>query len=84
MKKKTLLNILKVITDKLKRCHLTFIFAPCILESIQFIHQQMHCLLNLEKFKIYIQIHTNIAPTCFGLRPSSGGLYWTWLMLYLC
>jgi len=50
MKKKTLLNILKVITDKLKRCHLTFIFAPCILESIQFIHQQMHCLLNLEKF----------------------------------
>ena len=32
-------------------------------------------LLNLEKFKIYIQIHTNIAPTCFGLRPSSGNLY---------
>ena len=24
-------------------------------------------LLNLEKFKICIKIHTNIAPTCFGL-----------------
>jgi hypothetical protein len=27
----------------------------------------MHYLLNLEKFKIYIRIQTNIAPTCFGL-----------------
>ena len=27
-----------------------------------------HYLLNLEKFKIFIKIHTNIAPTCFGLR----------------
>ena len=24
----------------------------------------MQYLLNLEKFKIYIKIHTNIAPTC--------------------
>jgi len=24
---------------------------------------------------IYIKIHINIAPTCFGLRPSSGGLH---------
>jgi hypothetical protein len=45
-------------------------------QSIQFTHQQMHYLLNLERFKIYIKIHTkNIAPTCFGLRPSSGSLY---------
>jgi len=44
----------------------------------------MHYLLNFEKFKIYIKIHTNIAPTYFGLRPSSGSLYWTWLKLYLC
>jgi hypothetical protein len=28
-------------------------------------------------------MHTNIAPTCFGLRPSSGSLYWTWLKLYI-
>jgi hypothetical protein len=23
------------------------------------------------------------APTCFGLRPSSGSLYWAWLKLYI-
>jgi len=34
---------------------------------ILFTHQQMHFSLNLEKFKIYINIHINIAPTCFGL-----------------
>jgi len=34
-------------------------------------------LLNLEKFKIYIKIHINIAPTCFGLR--QGNLYRAWL-----
>jgi hypothetical protein len=28
----------------------------------------MYYLLNLERFKIYIKIYTNIAPTCFGLR----------------
>jgi len=32
----------------------------------------MRYLLNFKKFKIYIKIHTNIAPTCFGLWPSSG------------
>ena len=35
-------------------------------------------LLNLEKFKIYIKRHINIAPTCFGLQPSSGSLYKAW------
>ena len=44
-------------------------------KSIKFTHQKMHYLLNLEKFKIYIKIHKNIAPTCFGLRLSSGSLY---------
>jgi hypothetical protein len=58
-----------------------FIVAPCILKSILLTHQQMHYLLNLERFKIYTRIHTNIALTCFGLRPSSGSLYWAWLML---
>ena len=32
-------------------------------------------LLIKEHIKIYIKIHTNIAPTCFGLRPSSGSLH---------
>jgi hypothetical protein len=40
-------------------------------------------LLNLEEFKIYIKIHINIAPTYFGLRPSSRSLYWAWLKLIL-
>jgi len=53
------------------------------MKSMQFTHQQMHSLLNFGKFKIYINIH-NIAPTCFGLRPSSGSLYYNWLELYLC
>jgi hypothetical protein len=30
----------------------------------------MHFLLILESSKIYIKIYINIAPTCFGLRPS--------------
>jgi hypothetical protein len=46
-----------------------------------FTRQQMHYLLSLEMFKIYTRIHTNIAPTCFGLRPSSGSLYWARLKL---
>jgi hypothetical protein len=32
-------------------------------------------LLILKKYiKIYIKIHVNKAPTCFGLRPSTGSL----------
>jgi hypothetical protein len=58
-----------------------FIVAPYILKSILFTHQQMHYLLNLERFKIYTKIHTNITPTCFSLQPSSGSLYWAWLKL---
>jgi hypothetical protein len=55
--------------------YIIFIVAPCFLKSILFTHQQMHYLLNLERFNIYTRIHTNIAPTCFGPRPSSGSLY---------
>ena len=29
----------------------------------------------LENIKIYIKTYIKIAPTCFGLRPSSGSLY---------
>jgi hypothetical protein len=39
-----------------------------------FIYQQMHFLLILDNSKIYIKTHIKIAPTYFGLRPSSGSL----------
>jgi hypothetical protein len=35
----------------------------------------MHFLLILENSKIYIKTYTKIAPTCFGLRQSSGSLH---------
>jgi hypothetical protein len=41
----------------------------------------MDYLLNLERCKIYTIIHINIAPTCFGLRPSSASLHWARLTL---
>jgi len=31
-----------------------------------------------------MKIHIIIAPTYFGLRPSSGNLYRTWLNLHFC
>jgi hypothetical protein len=42
-----------------------FIVAPCILKSIQFTHRQMHYLLNLERFQIYIKIHTKYRSYMF-------------------
>ena len=40
--------------------------------NLHIVHSPTNALLlNLEKFKIYIKININIAPTCFGLRPSS-------------
>jgi len=53
------------------------------IQYVQFTQQQMHFFI-LKHIKIYIKIHINIAPTFFGLRPSSGNLHWTWLKLYLC
>ena len=48
-------------------CFFFFIVALYILISVEFTHQQMH-FFNLKKhLKIYIKIHINIAPTCFGL-----------------
>jgi hypothetical protein len=40
-----------------------------------FTHQQMHYLLNLEGLNFTLEFTKNFAPTCFGLRPSSGCLY---------
>ena len=48
---------------------------------MQFTHQRMHYLLTWKSFKIYIKIRINIAPKCFGLRPSSGSFYCTLLKL---
>ena len=52
-----------------------FIVAPCILIYVEFTHQQMHFFILKKHIKIYIKIHINIAPTCFGLRSSSGSLH---------
>ena len=35
----------------------------------------MHFISVLENVKIYIKTNIQIAPTCFGLRPSSGSLH---------
>jgi len=40
-----------------------------IVEDVGFTHKQMHFFI-LKNIKIYIKIHINIAPKCFGLRPS--------------
>ena len=39
------------------------------------VHSPINALFYLKKrITIYIKIHINIAPTCFGLRPSLGKL----------
>jgi hypothetical protein len=53
-----------------------FNLAPCdLISSKTFIYQQMHFISVLENTKIYIKTYIRIAPTCFGLRPSSGSLH---------
>ena len=53
-----------------------FIVAPCIwISSKYFIYQQMHFVSVLENIKIYIKNYIKIAPTSFGLRPSSRSSY---------
>jgi hypothetical protein len=60
--------------NKQKTC--CFIVAPCILISPKsFIYQQMHFISVLEDIKIYIKTYIKIAPTCFGLGPSSDSLH---------
>ena len=38
-------------------------------------YQQMNFITALENIKIYIKTYIKIAPTCFGLRPSSESLH---------
>jgi len=42
--------------------------------SKSFIYQQVHFVSALQIIKIYIKTYIKTAPTCFGLRPSSGSL----------
>jgi len=50
-----------------------------VLWNLYIVHSPTYALLlKLEKFKIYIKRHINIAPTSFVLRPSSGSLYRVW------
>ena len=79
------INLHQETNDKMLQAGMYFTFGRKGLEFyILFTHQQMHFLLNLEKFKIYMKIHIIIASTCFGLRPSSGSLYRAWLKLHFC
>ena len=52
------------------------LWQPWISHSLSksFIYQQMHFISVLESIKIYIKTYLKTAPTCFGLRPSSGSL----------
>jgi hypothetical protein len=44
--------------------------------GIHIVHSPTNVLfIKLGKVKIYTRIHTNVAPTCFSLRPSSESLY---------
>jgi hypothetical protein len=60
---------------ELTKCAL--FFCCCTVHSdVYTVHSPTNALLlNLEKFKIYIKIHINVAPTCLSPRPSSGRLY---------
>jgi len=70
----------KMSQQREKNCFL-LIFAPCIPMYVQFTHKQKHFYSFKEHIKIYMKIYINIAPTCFGLRPSSDSLHCTCLKL---
>ena len=77
----------KVLCDSNCLCNMWTFWWPNLVErcrnDVQFTHQQMHIFILKKHIKIYIKIRINIAPTCFGLRPSSGSLHCTCLKLYL-
>jgi len=57
-----------------------FIYRSTVHSDKCKVHSLTNALFYLKKhIKIYIKIHINIAPTCFGLRSSSGSWHWTWL-----
>jgi hypothetical protein len=62
---KVLCSVMWILSNLATHALRVFIVAPCILKSISFTHQQMHYLLNLERFKIYIKIHRNYRSYMF-------------------
>ena len=69
-------NVLTVGNSLTKYVSTDFSKEQCIKELPKsFIYWQMHFLSVLENIKIYINIYIKTAPTCFGLRPSSGSLH---------
>ena len=53
--------------------------------GLYIVHSPTNALfIKLGKVQIYVKIHIIIAPTYFGLRPSSGNLYRAWLKLHFC
>jgi hypothetical protein len=57
------------------------ILAKNLLFLSKIIHSPTDALFIKLGLKFYTRIRTNIAATCFGLRLSSGSLYWAWLKL---
>jgi len=56
--------------------HLSIMYLKLEMTFIRTVHSPTNVLLLIKKhIKIYIKIHINIAPTCFGFRPSSGSLH---------
>jgi len=84
---------MKIILELYHHLHTKF-FPTCFSQGYEVglnplgvcrVHSPTNALIYFEEhIKIYIKMHINIAPTCFGLRPTSGSLHWTWLKLYLC
>ena len=54
-----------------------FFFYCCTVHfDIRRVHSPTNAFFSFKKhIKIYIKIHINIAPICFGLRSSSGSLH---------
>jgi hypothetical protein len=73
-------------------CHMSRIIKPRILLLLHsalwnlcIVHSPTNLLfIKLGNVSIYIKMYIIIAPTCFGLRPSSGSLYRAWLKLHFC
>ena len=47
----------------------SFFYYCTVHYDICIVHSPTNALFNLKHIKIYIKIHINIAPTCFGLPP---------------
>jgi hypothetical protein len=69
-----LVNLTKFL--KLKFKLFLIVVSPCILTSINYLHQRMHYLLKRKILQFVFKYFLYIAPTCFGpIGPSSGSTY---------